>query len=260
MKKEKILIDINKYPGEIEGFLKDADIYDSSCSDAAKVIFIDKEDGYYLKTAPKGFLKKEAELAEYFYKKGMGTEVIGYISTDKDYFLTQKADGEDGTYFKFIQEPKKLSETVGVILRKLHEEDFSDCPVSNRNESYFETVKQNYKAGIFENSLTEYTKGLNRESAYSIAREGKGLLKNEVLLHGDYCLPNIVLKDWKLSSFIDLGNGGLGDRHIDLFWGAWSLNYNLGEKKCAEMFFDAYGRDKVNFEILRIIAAMECFG
>ena len=82
----------------------------------------------------------------------------------------------------------------------------------------------------------------------------------EVLLHGDYCLPNIMLDNWRFSGFIDVGNGGVGDRHVDLFWGAWTLNFNLGTDKYRERFFDAYGRDKLEPDKLRTIAAFEVFG
>ena len=74
------------------------------------------------------------------------------------------------------------------------------------------------------------------------------------------CLPNIMFDGWELSGFIDLGNGGIGDRHVDLFWGAWTLRFNLGTDAYRELFFDAYGRDKIDKEILSVIAAAEVFG
>ena len=90
--------------------------------------------------------------------------------------------------------------------------------------------------------------------------EGRKLLRNEVLLHGDYCLPNIMLKDFKITSFIDVGNGGIGDRHVDLFWGAWTLWFNLKTDAYRDRFLDAYGRDLVDEERLRVISAAEIFG
>jgi kanamycin kinase len=69
-----------------------------------------------------------------------------------------------------------------------------------------------------------------------------------------------MLSDWSLSGFIDLGCGGVGDRHIDLFWGAWTLGFNLGTDEYRDIFFDAYGRDKIDLEKLKIIAAAEVFG
>ena len=86
------------------------------------------------------------------------------------------------------------------------------------------------------------------------------LLKTDTLLHGDYCLPNILLNNWNFSGFIDLGNGGVGDRHIDLFWGAWTLFFNLKTDRYRDRFLDAYGREDVEEDMFPIIAACEVFG
>ena len=90
--------------------------------------------------------------------------------------------------------------------------------------------------------------------------ENKDLMKNDTLIHGDYCLPNIMLDDWRFSGFIDLGNGGVGDKHIDLFWGAWTLNFNLKTDKYRDRFLDAYGRSDIEEEMFKVIAAAEVFG
>ena len=79
------------------------------------------------------------------------------------------------------------------------------------------------------------------------------------MIHGDYCLPNLLLEDWRFSGFIDLGNAGIGDRHMDLFWGAWSLRFNLKTDAWCRRFLDAYGRDQIDPELLRSIAAFEVF-
>lgn len=98
------------------------------------------------------------------------------------------------------------------------------------------------------------------DSAYRFVEENAGLLRSDVLIHGDYCLPNIMLDGWKFSKFIDLGNGGIGDRHVDLFWGAWTLNFNLGTDEYRDSFFDAYGRDAIDPLTIRVIEAAEYFG
>ena len=85
-------------------------------------------------------------------------------------------------------------------------------------------------------------------------------LESNILMHGDYCLPNIILNNWKLSGFIDLGRGGVGDRNIDVLWVIWTLKYNLGTAQFSDRFIDAYGRDMVDKDKLRCIAAMEMFG
>lgn len=259
MEKKKISIDLEKYPREFCDILRNAVIYDSSCSENASVIYIDKDEGYFLKSAEKNSLKTEAELTEYFNKYNLATEVLGYVSYEKDYLLTRMVKGEDCTFKKYIENPCKLTDMLAQRLRLLHEMKISDCPV-DRKETYIKSVEENYKKGMFENSLTEKTKKLTADEAYGIYLKEKDCLKNDVLIHGDYCLPNIMLDNWNFSAFIDVGNGGMGDRHIDLFWGMWSIEFNLKDKRYAQRFSDAYGKDKINPEMLDIIGAMECFG
>ena len=74
------------------------------------------------------------------------------------------------------------------------------------------------------------------------------------------CLPNVMFEGRRFSGLIDLGNGGVGDRHIDLFWGAWSLFFNLKTDAYRERFLDAYGRDVIDAYMFRVIAAFEVFG
>ena len=89
---------------------------------------------------------------------------------------------------------------------------------------------------------------------------GRDAFQNDTLIHGDYCLPNLLFDGWRFSGFIDLGSGGVGDRHIDLFWGAWTLFYNLKTDAYRDRFFDAYGRDRIDFDRLKAVAAAETFG
>ena len=260
--KRTIVEKINfELPDEIARFTEGARLFDSSCSPEARVWFIDKDKGYYLKTCGAGTLKCEAEMTEYFCKKGLGTEVLCYLSDDRDWLLTEKVSGEDCTYAQYLDDPKRLCDTIAAELRRLHETDFSDCPIQDRMADYFALAEENYRTGNYDKSSFPDSFGYrSAEEAWSVLSEGKMALCDKVLLHGDYCLPNIMLDNWKLSKFIDLGNGGVGDRHIDLFWGAWTLWFNLKTDKYRSRFFDAYGRDKVDEEKIKIIAAAEVFG
>lgn len=245
-------------PDEIERFTHGAKIYDSSSSPQARVYFIDKDGGYYLKTAEKGALRNEAELTRYFHGKGLSANVLAYVSAERDFMLAERVRGEDLTFAKYLAEPKKLCDISAALLRELHETEFSACPVQNHTAKYLATVERNYRLGLYDLSFApEFA---TAEEAYSLVRENAHMLKNEVLLHGDYCLPNVMLDDWRFSGFIDVGNGGVGDRHVDLFWGAWTLNFNLKTDEYRVRFFDAYGRDKIDEEKIRIIAAAEVFG
>lgn len=251
----------DQMPQDIRRFICGANIYDSSCSSEATVYFIAKGNGCYLKHAGKGMLEKESKMTQYFYSKGFGAEVLNYISDDSDWLVTSAVIGEDGVHEEYLRNPKRLCDTLAQELRKLHDTDFSDCPVPDRTTEYLAGAEKNYRTGNYDESHFPDNFGYrSAKEAYDVLTAGKGALQSKVLLHGDYCLPNIILNNWKLSGFIDVGNGGVGDRHIDLFWGVWSLGFNLKTNRYHERFLDAYGRDKADESILKIVAAAEVFG
>jgi kanamycin kinase len=90
-----------------------------------------------------------------------------------------------------------------------------------------------------------------RTAAAEIAA-GASALRVDAVVHGDCCVPNVVLHDWAFSGFVDLGDGGVGDRHLDLAMALWSLRFNLGSAAWGEVFLDAYGRDAVDGGRLRL--------
>ena len=260
MKRTEIF-DLPNVPSEIAAVFHGARVFDSSCSPEARVYFIDKNEGLYLKTAAKGSLLREAQMGGYFYKKGLAPRILSYVSEERDFLVTARAEGEDATHESFLSDPKRLASVMGEALRALHEMRAEDCPVQDRMGEYLALADRNFSEGKFDLSLFgDRILFESAEEAYKALCEGRRLLRNEVLLHGDYCLPNIMLKDFKITSFIDVGNGGIGDRHVDLFWGAWTLWFNLKTDAYRDRFFDAYGRDLVDEERLRVIAAAEIFG
>ncbi len=249
-------------PADFEKLLRGGAVYDSSCSPEARVYFIDKDDGYYLKVATAGSLLRECEMTRYFHARGIGTEVLGYTKCELgDLLLTRRMRGEDLTHTMYLSEPERLCDVLAARLRELHEMTTSGCPVTNRVSEYLARAEVNFNTGCYDKSHFPDSFGYeSAEAAWHALCEGRHLLKNEVLIHGDYCLPNIMLDGWDFAGFIDVDGAGVSDRHIDLFWGAWSLGFNLGTDEYRERFFDAYGRDKVDGELLSVVAAAEVFG
>lgn len=261
MKKTRLNEIPEEMPQELRQFISTAAVYDSSSSPEAKVYFIDREGGYYLKRSGKGILETECKMTKYFHTKGLGAEVLEYISDDSDWLLTAAVTGEDCLHERYLTDPKRLCDTIAQELRRLHETDYTGCPVPDRTTDYLAGAEKGYREGTYDPSHFPDSFGYSSaQAAHEVLAAGKGALTSKVLLHGDYCLPNIILRDWKLSGFIDVGNGGVGDRHIDLFWGAWSLEFNLKTDRYRQRFLDAYGRDQVDESLLKIIAAAEVFG
>jgi len=261
MNLSQINVNISDYPVEFISLLTNTKVFDSSCSKEARVIFIDKDMGYFLKSAPKGSLERQAKMTKYFHSKGLTSNVLSYISNDLDWLLTEKIQGNDCTAINHLKQPERLCDLLAETLAMLHSQDYSQCPIQNHTELILAKAKQNKISDNFDKSHFPDSWGYKTpDEAWNVIEKSKNLLQQDSLLHGDYCLPNILLDNWKFSGFIDLDQSGVGDRHVDIFWGLWSLVWNLKTDKYRERFIDAYGRDKVNEECLRLIAAIEVFG
>ena len=263
MERKPVTAAAEEFPAFVHPFLAGARVYDSSCSPGARVWFVDRDEGYYLKRAPLGTLEREAALTGYFHRKGLAAEVLGYEREGWDWLLTARVPGEDCISPVYLDDPKRLCDTTAEILRMLHSADHAGCPVPNRTADYLKTAEENFRRGaydlhLFSDRWARFRFATPEEAWEEVSRNGR-CLSADTLLHGDYCLPNIMLDDWKFSGFIDLDTGGVGDRHVDLFWGIWSLWFNLKTDALRDRFLDVYGRQDINEDLLRVVAAIEVF-
>ena len=261
MKRTPISLEPSTVPAQFHPYLQGAAVFDSSCSPAARVYFLDKGPGCYLKTAPKGTLQTEAALTGFFHSKGLAARVLAYESLEADWLLTARVPGEDCLAPMYLEDPLRLCDTTAQLLRMLHDSDYTGCPVPDRTAGYLATARRNWENRVYDASLFPDNWGYAtpEEAWQELERNGK-YLRADTLLHGDYCLPNIMLDDWRFSGFIDLDAGGVGDRHIDLFWATWSLQFNLKTDRYRERFLDVYGRADVCEDAFRTVAAAEVFG
>ena len=252
MELKPIDYNISALPERCRPYLENAQLFDSSCFELAQTLFIDKEQGYFLKIAPKGSLADEALMTKYFHGKRLSASVDEYVSEDRDYLITERITGQDGTTKRYLDDPVKLCDVFSQSLRMLHETDASDCPRLGRTTALYNKAERIYHANNNTTWLLDYMHISSVEEAYRLMKELIPLFCEDVLQHGDYCLPNILLNDFKFSGFIDVGYSGIGDRHFDIFWGIWTLQHNLHTDRYTDRFLDGYGRDKVDMDRLKL--------
>ena len=164
------------------------------------------------------------EITELFAEKKLGPRLISYVCRDKDYMVSESAVGDDALHY--LDKPEALCEAICGAMKYLHSQAIIGVPRSMSMDAYD-------------------------------SNEGHKILKCDTLIHGDFCLTNVIFDKGKFSAFIDLGGAGVGDRHIDIFWLLWSLNYNLGTNKYADYVLDLYGRDKIDENALKFVAEVE---
>lgn len=262
MEQRETQADLSAFPAPLRPLLRGAKVFDSSCSEEARVWHAVGEDDVYIKRARPGSLLREAEMTRWMHEKGLAAPVLCYAAGEHDWLVTRALPGKDGIAEEYLSQPRRLSVFMGELLRALHGTGFSGCPVPHRTADYLASVWEGMEKGLWSPSKTVAARfsWKDRREAEEIVRDCGPLLGEDVLIHGDFCLPNVMLDGWKLSGYIDLDNGGVGDRHVDLYWMVWSLTYNLKDDRWGDVFLDAYGRDGFDPLLLRAAAACECFG
>jgi aminoglycoside phosphotransferase len=81
--------------------------------------------------------------------------------------------------------------------------------------------------------------GKTADDVYAYLLKMKGKFANDVIVHGDYCLPNILISK-KNYGLVDLGNCGPGDPYKDFSAMEVSITRNFG-KEWIKTFYKHYG-------------------
>ena len=246
---------VSALPMEIKHFIGNAPLTDTSGHSGDKTYRIESTSPAYLKIGPKGKFARAAVLQKYWGEKGLSAKVLMYVSDEKDYLITSPVAGQDGIWPAHLSAPEKLATAFGASLRMLHSQPFEDCPVDLLGNLLQESEVRAFQQWHLDD-LCPFIGAASAETARDEVRARAHLLMRDALCHGDYCLPNIMLDNWQWTGFIDIAEGGAGDHHYDIAWGLWTIMYNLKDVKYGHIFLDAYGRDAIDPDRLRICALL----
>lgn len=211
---------------------------------------------YVIKVDKKGALSNAAKMQTFLSSHGFSPEVVYYESADRDYLISKRAAGENATGKQYISQPERLAAALGKIASSLHALPKDACPVSGMTGAWKKKIDQLSGNNHFDAEYTAFLGIESREEALEILEKHAHRLSDECVIHGDMCLPNFIFKDFEFQALIDVGDAGIGDRHFDLFWTLWSLWYNLKSAEWTGAFLAAYGRQNVDFDLIRACGAM----
>ncbi|GIP36917.1 aminoglycoside phosphotransferase APH(3') [Paenibacillus sp. J31TS4] len=214
-----------------------------------------------LKKTPKGQLEEEAVLSAHLSGFGLCPAVLAYFTEGAfDYLLLERVPGEDAASDRYLAEPERLTDVFAASLARFHLTPTAGIPRSRSLASMMQRAAENYRAGRYDKGLLRYSGHTDPEAAYcELLSLFLTTQEDPVVIHGDYCLPNVMLRDFETTGFVDVGFSGTGDRHYDLFWGIWSLHFNLGSLRWTDRFLDAYGRELVDPDRLRLCGLFSAF-
>lgn len=133
-------------------------------------------------------------------------------------------------------------------LKSIHNIDISECPFDERIEKKFKIIKDKIVNNeIDTNDWEEENQDKSIEELYEKLKDMRRMIKEDlVFTHGDYCMPNIIINENKLSGFIDLGRAGISDKYQDIALMTRSMKFNGFKKKHIKYFLKEYGIEKLD--------------
>ncbi|MBP5417451.1 MAG: APH(3') family aminoglycoside O-phosphotransferase [Clostridiales bacterium] len=207
------------------------------------------------------------EVMRYLKGKLPVPEVLAY---EKDetyrYLLMSRIPGNVACDPYYMEHPKEMIPILADALKLLWSIDISGCPRKADLDTILSEAEYRVKNDLVD--LSDAEPETFGEGGFKDAEELLSWLKENkpsyepVLSHGDFCLPNIFIRNGKLSGLIDLGNTGTGDKWMDIALCYRSLKHNAdgrwGSKVYSdirpEMLFEELGIepdwDRINYYIL----------
>lgn len=171
--------------------------------------------------------------------------VVDYgLDADTEWLLLTPLPGRDATTPELKSKPSWIVPLLAEGLRAFHEIDPGDCPFDFRNDAAIAHVRRRLGAGTYDESYELHTEfaHLNGRQAVERLESLRPSDEDVVVCHGDYCFPNVLIEDGRITGYLDLGELGLADRWWDVAVGAWSTTWNVGPGY-EDLFYASYGID-----------------
>lgn len=153
------------------------------------------------------------------------------VAEGKSYLLMSKITGKMSCDTYCLERPEVLVNALAEGLKMLWEVDVKDCPQLRDLDAVLRDARTQVEKQLVDLENVEPAT-FGEDGFESPGHLLKWLEENRpsfepVFSHGDYCLPNVFLEDGKISGFIDLGRGGIGDKWNDIALCYRSLKHNF---------------------------------
>ena len=191
-------------------------------------------ENLYLKTAPRvdSELAEEKQRLEWLKGKLSAPEVRLFVQTDeRDYLLISEIEGAGAHEDLWKEDVPRAIELLAKGVYLIHSLPVADCPFDETLEAKIERARRRMELGLVDESdFDDERRGRTAEDLFRELIATKPASEDLVFTHGDYCLPNVLFKDWQISGFVDWGRAGVADRYQDIALLTRSIKYNFGEK------------------------------
>jgi kanamycin kinase len=159
-----------------------------------------------------------------------------------DWLLTAAVAGLPGTD-PALGDVRQVVTTLAGGLRRLHDTaPVEGCPFDFRLTGAMAHARRRVAAGLVdpEEDFNEEHRHLDAQGALGqlewLRPDGEDL----VVCHGDYCPPNALISDGRVTAYVDLGELAVADRWWDLAVATRAITWNFGPG-LETLFLGVYG-------------------
>lgn len=196
----------------------------------------------------------EAKMMRWLQGRLSVPEIIASDQADgMRYLLMTRMPGHHLCDAAILDDQERLAALVAEGLRQMWRVDVSECPTNRTLEQKFSEIEAGLRGGWITMDQARQAETYGPGGFDSPGQLFDWLVKQRppeenVLSHGDYCLPNIFCDKKGLTGYIDLGYAGVADKWVDIEmvqWSMWANSTGQFGGKCRafdrKLLFDALG-------------------
>ncbi len=217
--------------------------------------------GFYLKTqaiSERLSFSHDVQVLQWLYTKLPVPEVVEFIQTAKqEYLLITEIPGENCVEAMSRLNHEEIVRLFAEGLQRVHAVDIANCALHEEIDFKLTRAQHNIEHNLVdEDDFDEERQGKTAKEILDLLQKTRPPENDLVFNHGDYCLPNILLQENRISGFVDLSRAGIADRYNDLAIASRSIRYNLGEAY-ENLFFEYYGTKNIDEEKIDYYRTMD---
>ena len=189
-------------------------------------------DDYVLKIRPSDdWDTADVRILEWLAGKAPVPQVAAHeVQEGHDWLLMTRIRGQELCRPEVMNNPTLLLDCMAEALHTLWAIPAETCPFERTVADNLSHAEAAILAGRFDPSGCEPETfgpgGFENPEALLDWLKNHLPPQDRVVMHGDFCLPNLFTDGTRFTGFIDVGNVGAGDRWMDLALGWRSLKHN----------------------------------
>lgn len=197
---------------------------------------------------------RECEMMRWLDGKLPVPQVIEHIIENQmSFLLMSKCSGKIACSKEYMRQPKYQAELLAGALNDIWRVDWKNCPYHNTLQHKLQQAEYNVSNNLVDindcDPETFSVTGFKNPEALLHWLQDNKPDEELVISHGDFCLPNILFKNGRMTGLIDLGRAGVADKWCDIALCYRSTKDNYSGKYDRQ--WDGYS-DQYLFDILQI--------